>query len=232
MNPTTFPHRQPPARRDPSGLCSLWPVALLALAGTAHAQSAGCDQFKATLAARIDPGIKGFSLDIVRADAPMPAGAKVFGTCDGGAYKILFRRGGNTRPAAAEASAVAQAPVPQAAPVPPAPPEQPAKPVKPATAAVPALTPQGIARLVEPAPAPEPAAPAALAPAASAPNDALVSPQEAQPELASATDFIGGKWQWLWALVLLPFAAWLWAWIAHRRAYDEAGLPRGPKITI
>jgi hypothetical protein len=225
MNLTTSRHFLQTARR------SLWATALVALAPGAQAQSAGCDQFRATLAARVDPSIKGFSLDIVRADAPLPAGAKVFGTCDGGAYKILFRRGGSTRPAAAEASAVAPAPALQVAPAPAVPPPPPAPPVKPATAPVPALTPQGIARLMEPAPAPAPPPEsAAPVPAASVPTEVLAVAEEAQP--ASTAGFMDGKWQWLWALALLPFAAWLWAWVAHRRAYDEAGLPRGPKIRI
>lgn len=37
-------------------------------------------------------------------------------------------------------------------------------------------------------------------------------------------------WPWLLALVLLPLAAWLWSWLAYRRAYDAAGLPRGPRL--
>jgi len=37
-------------------------------------------------------------------------------------------------------------------------------------------------------------------------------------------------WPWILALLALPAAVWLWAWQAHRSAYDEAGLPRGPKI--
>jgi hypothetical protein len=35
---------------------------------------------------------------------------------------------------------------------------------------------------------------------------------------------------WMWALLLVPAAACLWLWHAHRSAYDKAGLPRGPKL--
>jgi len=45
-----------------------------------------------------------------------------------------------------------------------------------------------------------------------------------------ASEFMAAHWRWIGALLLLPVAGWLWAWRAHRSAYDEAGLPRGPKL--
>ncbi|MBC7996094.1 MAG: DUF1161 domain-containing protein, partial [Rhizobacter sp.] len=88
----------------------------------AQAQTPACDMLKNTLAARIDPSIRGFTLETVAGDAPVPPGAKVIGTCEGNAYKILFRRGGDTRPAPFGGSAPAPAPTPKPAPAPPPPP--------------------------------------------------------------------------------------------------------------
>jgi hypothetical protein len=45
-----------------------------------------------------------------------------------------------------------------------------------------------------------------------------------------APGFMARHWHWLVALLALPLAGWLWAWVAHRRAYDDAGLPRGPRL--
>lgn len=50
------------------------------------------------------------------------------------------------------------------------------------------------------------------------------------PMTRQASEFMAEYWRWIAALLLLPVAAWLWAWRAHRNAYDEAGLPRGPKL--
>src|SRR6266568_1442863 len=70
-------------------------MASMLLAAGAFAQAGACDQLKATLAARIDPSIRGFSLETVPGGTPVPPGAKVIGTCEGGARKILFRRSAN-----------------------------------------------------------------------------------------------------------------------------------------
>jgi len=45
-----------------------------------------------------------------------------------------------------------------------------------------------------------------------------------------ATGFVTDHWRWILPLALLPLLGWLWAWHAHRSVYDEAGLPRGPKL--
>ena len=46
----------------------------------------------------------------------------------------------------------------------------------------------------------------------------------------TASVFIARYWPWMLALVLLPVAQWTWSWLAYRRVYDKAGLPRGPKF--
>jgi hypothetical protein len=50
------------------------------------------------------------------------------------------------------------------------------------------------------------------------------------PLARQASEFMAENWRWVWALLFLPIAAWAWAWHAHRSAYDEAGLPRGPRL--
>jgi hypothetical protein len=50
------------------------------------------------------------------------------------------------------------------------------------------------------------------------------------PLARQASDFMAENWRWILALVFVPIAGWIWAWHAHRSAYDEAGLPRGPKL--
>lgn len=47
-----------------------------------------------------------------------------------------------------------------------------------------------------------------------------------------AAEFFSGNWRWISALALIPLLALLWAWRTHHSAYDEAGLPRGPKLKI
>jgi uncharacterized protein DUF1161 len=65
----------------------------LALAGTAWAQKKGCEELKTEIEAKIKKnGVDKFSLDIVDKDAQ--AEGKVVGTCDGGAKKIVYKKGG------------------------------------------------------------------------------------------------------------------------------------------
>ncbi len=86
-------------------------VAAALQAATAHAQTEVCDQFKGVLAARIEAtGVRGYSLDAVPARTPVPPDAKVIGTCEGGAWKVLYRRWGASRPSSASNSAPAPAP--------------------------------------------------------------------------------------------------------------------------
>jgi hypothetical protein len=55
-------------------------------------------------------------------------------------------------------------------------------------------------------------------------SEAKVAPSD--PSLDNAVQ----NRSWMWALLLVPAAACLWFWHAHRSAYDKAGLPRGPKL--
>jgi hypothetical protein len=126
-----FDPRRAGARRRPvrSGVLAMLQAAAGLVAANAHAQ-ATCDEFKAALAERIDAtGARGYSLDTAPAGTPVPAGAKVIGTCDSGATAILYRRWGAARPAAAaptrsvpaepsEPPADTQLPVPVAASAP------------------------------------------------------------------------------------------------------------------
>lgn len=185
-----------------------WPflvaLASLPLADGAPAQTSACDRFKATLAERITPG--GFTLEAVPAGEAVPSGAKVVGTCEGGARKILLRRPGPAT--AASATVAAPAPQPIAAPAAPA-------PVTPAVAVEPKPDPRPVetARAaVPPPPPPEPAAPVA------------------EPTAPRTDDAWLRYAPWLLAPLLVLLAGALWAWIAHHRAYDAAGLPRGPRL--
>ena len=209
-------------------------VASLLFAGGAQAQTPACDQLKNTLGARIDPSIRGFTLETVRADAPVPPGAKVIGTCEVNAYKILFRRGGDTRPVpfggGASTPAPAPAPKPAPAPVAPPPPPAPAPVVKqistlassPSVAAPPAPKPEPEKVSVSEAPAPRSIAPVVAEPPAPAQVDTAPS--------SPRSGFFARHWQWVAPLVSVPLLIWGWLWYVRRRDYDEAGLPRGPRL--
>ena len=205
------------------------------LADSAWAQSSACEQLKATLSARVDAAARGFSLEDVPADTPVPPGAKSIGTCEGGARKILLRRGsGATSSGAASAAEPASAP-----PVATAPAERirrtaEAQRERPSPAAA-----------ASAAPAPEIETPRAAASAGSvavvrAMDASVVHPAPARLDESAvergapgpgAFEFVRRHWQWMLALLLLVALAWpLWSWLQHRRAYDEAGLPRGPKL--
>lgn len=68
---------------------------LLTLALTtapAFAAKLSCQKLKEQIAAKIEAhGVKKFYLEVVPKDASAPG--KVVGTCDGGAKKIVYRRG-------------------------------------------------------------------------------------------------------------------------------------------
>ncbi|HSA71068.1 MAG TPA: DUF1161 domain-containing protein [Burkholderiales bacterium] len=64
----------------------------LVISGPALAQRKDCDGLKGEIEAKIKKnGIEKFSLDVVDKDAQ--AEGKVVGTCDGGAKKIVYKRG-------------------------------------------------------------------------------------------------------------------------------------------
>jgi len=61
----------------------------------AQAQKKSCDELKTEIEAKVKAkGVRVFSVDIVAAtEAKDTANAKVVGSCDGGAKKIVYRRG-------------------------------------------------------------------------------------------------------------------------------------------
>ncbi len=66
-------------------------LVLLALPLAAYAAKP-CEELKTEIAAKIDAaGAKGYSLEIVKADADA-GDAKVVGSCDAGQNKIVYRR--------------------------------------------------------------------------------------------------------------------------------------------
>ena len=73
------------------------------------------------------------------------------------------------------------------------------------------------------------AAPAS-APAAAAPASSDGEKGNGPPFTGRVRAYLADGPHWAWGLVLLPLLAWLWAWQRHRSLYDEAGLPRGPKL--
>jgi Protein of unknown function (DUF1161) len=64
----------------------------LALSGPALAQRKDCGELKGEIEAKIKKnGVEKFELDVVEADKQTEG--KVVGTCDGGAKKIVYKRG-------------------------------------------------------------------------------------------------------------------------------------------
>jgi hypothetical protein len=223
----------------------------LCLAGAAiaaRAQSANCESFRQRVAASIEAkGIQDYSLEFVPRRDPRPAGARAVGNCDGGTYTLLYRRGAAATASArvAEAASLPASQSDEAVAAPPKAARKAAARQAPVAAAAPAPAPAAlsasspapktdIAResspaVVPPAPA-TPIATVAAAPAAVAPGAAPVQPIERPP---SAFDAMARRLAWGVAIVLL--AAFVVRQVRrwrHRRYYDEAGLPRGPRITL
>jgi hypothetical protein len=236
-------------RRGPAGSVGLLVLlaAAMGLADGARAQTPACDQLKGQLAARIDAsGVRGYSLETAPAELPVPPGARAIGNCEAGKFKVLYRRGAAAQPA----SGVADAAVPDAAAdSADSAPAVKAAPKAPAPASAPGLVraplPRATARPTATAPTVSAAAlvpvKAAASAAVSAPGADVVAvsaqvPPSAPdagatvPLMQQAMASLAGHGRWLWALVLLPVAIGIWAWRAHRSAYDEAGLPRGPRL--
>jgi hypothetical protein len=230
-------------------LLAVLPTVAGAWALPAQAQSSGCDQFKDAVATRIPADALG-ALETVPASTPVPPGAKVVGTCDGGAFKILHYRRGLTPPVAGAASAAggvtaasaasavsvaprvaarASAPAAAASRPEPAKPPEPMKPVAVKPVAV--KPPEPVASPVTLAPVASPATPAATD---TRDEPLMRDPPPPAPDgpglIATTTDALIEHWPWTLAAVLLPLLAWGWSWITHRQVYDAAGLPRGPKL--
>jgi len=67
-------------------------VLAVGLAGAAWAQKKDCSELKGEIEAKIKKnGVDKFNLDVV--DANAQAEGKVVGTCDGGAKKIVYKKG-------------------------------------------------------------------------------------------------------------------------------------------
>jgi len=79
-------------RRSPMKIL-LTVAAVLAVPACSYAQGAkACEELKSEIAAKLDAkGVKSYTLDIVAKDAD--ADGKVVGTCEGGAKKIVYKRG-------------------------------------------------------------------------------------------------------------------------------------------
>jgi len=244
-------------RRLAAMFCALTTLqaASLLLAPGAQAQTNACDLLKLELAARIEAtGVRGYSLEAVPADAPVPPDAKAIGNCEAGASKIVYRRWGATRPSSGGASAAEPASAAQAVVVPD---KQPARSTvlqsgrasQAATASAPSPAPRPLSRSTGaasavPAPAHEPekfslGASAGEVAALRSIEPAVAQPAQVQFDEApvakvslaqQASEFMAENGRWIWALIFLPVAGLLWVWRAHRRAYDAAGLPRGPKL--
>jgi hypothetical protein len=64
-----------------------------------------CEDVKSQIAQKLDAkGVKFYTLEVVDKDKDVDADSKVVGTCEGGAKKIVYKRGTAAAPAAAEPS--------------------------------------------------------------------------------------------------------------------------------
>lgn len=214
-----------------AALAVLWAASTL-VSNDANAQSSACEQLKSTLSTRIEAsGVRDYALDAVPAGTPVPPDARVIGTCDAGRTKVLYRKGGGKPLSSAPVATPTTTAASQASPVPRA------RASEATASSVEIAAPVLAAPLAQ-----APVLPAQVPVAASAPpplprsEEAVAAPLAPRPELPStpitqrAFGFAAENWKWLLVLVLLPAAGWLWAWFAHRSAYDKAGLPRGPKL--
>jgi hypothetical protein len=70
-------------------------IVLAALALVSSPAWAGsCDDLKSAIAAKIDAkGVKGYTLDILPTADVKDGDGKVVGSCEGGAKKIVYKRG-------------------------------------------------------------------------------------------------------------------------------------------
>jgi hypothetical protein len=224
---------------------------------TAQAQTSACDHLKDSLAARIEvSGVHDYNLEAVLSSAPRPRDARAIGKCESGKYTILYRRGAaKERPsesaAAAEPdSAAASVAAPERKPRKVANTPAPEAP-RQAVASEPAVAPRTIKQVDQVASAVSPAVAASAEPLPASSGNVQsengIEPVAAkQAPVVSAAESKGSEAKvappdpsldnavqnrsWMWALLLVPAAACLWLWHAHRSAYDKAGLPRGPKL--
>jgi hypothetical protein len=243
----------PPRAFQRRGLSSALAAVMAVLACGAQAQTSACDDFKATLAARIEStGVRGYSLETVPASTAVPSGAKVIGTCESGAFKILYRRWGAARAPSGAASEARVASSPQGSAVPEAqsrraPITQVVRNSPPPTASAPVVVPLPVARSKETASAPAVVPPepvklpsgsasdvvavrAADRPASVPAVDSMVAPDPAIPLMRRTADFLSGQWAWFAALGLVALLGVRWLWRTYLSPYDRDGLPRGPRL--
>lgn len=227
---------------------------MTALAASAAAQASPCDDFKAVLAARIEStGVRGYSLEVVPADEPVPSDAKVIASCESGTRKFLYRRWGAARAAsssaanAARAASAAQRPTTADSPARRAPIARDERAPTAPPVATPAVVAPPVPRGSEAASAPAATAAAAIEPTASSgvaarppiERTAVVPPEPVKAEMAAVAEatltqrvsgVVVAQWQWLGALVLVALLGGLWIWRVPFGAYDKDGLPRGPRL--
>jgi hypothetical protein len=200
-------------------------VLLVHVAG--HAQAGACDQLKTTLAARIDRSMRDFTLEVVPAGTPAPSGAKVIGTCEGGARKVLLLRQEGQRAAGAASAMDAAMAAPTAI-------------QRQALAPTPTSTPIQAPAPAAPAP-PPPGLPVVEAQPVLTGIDAQASTPESPPTEATEvggpaanpsrlTAWLLRRWPWIGAALAMVLAVPLLSWLIYRRTYDSAGLPRGPRL--
>lgn len=250
-------------RRHPSA----WALVVLAAAApVALAQSANCEAFRERLAATIEGnGVRGYALEVVPSGSPAPLGARSLGTCDGGAYTVLYWRWAAARgeaapvpPPTSVTGAPAATPQPALAPKSDAEPssrreqkamsdvnaEREANATRESrlstgataarelhSAAMSKQSPASPSAVLEVADAtnPPPAASPASMASTAAPSPAPTSAQGAEP--APFAGFARVVAFFVTAAAIVG-CVWAWRWMRHRRYYDEAGLPRGPRITL
>ena len=100
---------------------SILTAAALGFLATATAQAKDCTELKSEIEAQFQAkGVSNYSLDVVAAADAAGASGKIIGSCDGGANKLVYARGGS-----------GAAPSTEAAPAPAAAAPTPAKPAKP-----------------------------------------------------------------------------------------------------
>jgi len=185
----------------------------LLIAASAQAQSGACEQLKRSLAERLQGDPRSYSLEVVPSGTPLPRGGKFIGSCEGGARKILYRRGAAGEPASSPVAPALDVEVAAPRPV-----------ATPGAAPLPAATASGPVTAAH-ANAPHGGEPVSLEPAASG------LPPKSMAGWSSAVFRFGARyWPWLLALLLVPMVWIAWAWWSHHRAYDAAGLPRGPRL--
>lgn len=70
-------------------------VAALLIASPALAQRKDCNELKGEIEGKIKAnGVKMFTLDVVPTEKVKEGDGKVVGSCDGGAQKIVYKKGG------------------------------------------------------------------------------------------------------------------------------------------